>query len=143
VSTIREINPAETHLAYLAMRELRPHLQSLDEFVSRVNRDQRPEGYRLVGAFEDGIEEAVAALGCRIQHRLAYGSTLYVDDLSTREAYRRRGYGARLMKWALVEARRLGCDELHLDSGHQRHDAHRLYLNQGMHISSHHFRRVV
>jgi hypothetical protein len=45
------------------------------------------------------------------------------------------------MGWLLAEARRLGCDELHLDSGvgADRTDAHRLYLNQGMRISAHHF----
>jgi hypothetical protein len=33
----------------------------------------------------------------------------------------------------------LGCDAIHLDSGHQRHDAHRLYLQKKFRIASHHF----
>jgi GNAT superfamily N-acetyltransferase len=143
MATIRELGDDETHLAYFAMQELRPHLRSLEEFVHRVNLDQRPEGYRLAGAFEEGAEEAVAAIGFRPIHHLAYGCCLYVDDLVTRETYRGRGHGTRLMELALAEAHRLGCDELHLDSGPQRHDAHRLYLNQRMHISAHHFRRVL
>jgi hypothetical protein len=42
------------------------------------------------------------------------------------------------------EARRLGCDRIHLDSGVglERADAHRLYMNAGMAISSHHFARL-
>jgi GNAT superfamily N-acetyltransferase len=125
------------------MRELRPRLDSLTTFVSQVNHDQRPEGYRLAGSFEEDSEEAVAAIGFRLTHHLAYGYRLCIDDLITCEAYRGRGHGSRLMEWVLGEAYRLGCVELHLDSGPQRHDAHRLYLNQDMHISAFHFRRVL
>jgi hypothetical protein len=47
------------------------------------------------------------------------------------------------MDWMIDEAKRLYCDELHLDSGvgPDRADAHRLYLNKRMRISSHHFSR--
>jgi hypothetical protein len=45
----------------------------------------------------------------------------------------------------IEEARRLGCGEFHLDSGvgPDRTDAHRLYFNKRMRISSHHFSRSV
>jgi hypothetical protein len=47
------------------------------------------------------------------------------------------------MRWCLDEAARLGCDELHLDSGvgPEREDAHRLYFNAGLRITSYHFAR--
>jgi hypothetical protein len=50
-----------------------------------------------------------------------------------------------LLDWLLEEAARLGCDQLHLDSGVglDRAGAHRLYLNAGMVIASHHFARRV
>lgn len=43
------------------------------------------------------------------------------------------------------EATRLGCGQLHLDSGVgiDRADAHRLYMNAGLVISAHHFARYV
>lgn len=141
MATIRELGPQETHLAYLAIRELRPHLDALDAFVRQVNEEQRPEGYRLLGSFEDGIEEAAAVAGFRTGHMLSRGFYLYVDDLGTRAAFRRRGHGAGLMEWLIAEGRRLGCVRLHLDSGVHRHDAHRLYLNQGLDITAHHFHR--
>ncbi|MGO8949984.1 MAG: hypothetical protein ACLQUY_20475 [Ktedonobacterales bacterium] len=53
MATIRELGTPETFLAYPAMLELRPHLGSPDEFVQLVNQEQRPEGYRLVGSFEE------------------------------------------------------------------------------------------
>jgi GNAT superfamily N-acetyltransferase len=141
MATIRELGPQETHLAYPAALELRPHLSSLEAFVKQVNLEQRPEGYRLIGSFEDGVEDAAAIAGFRTGHMLSRGYYLYIDDLSTRAAFRRRGHGAGLMQWVIDEARRLECVRLHLDSGVHRHDAHRLYLNQGMDITAHHFHR--
>ncbi|HLV98895.1 MAG TPA: GNAT family N-acetyltransferase [Ktedonobacterales bacterium] len=141
MATIRELGPAETHLAYPAALELRPHLSSLEAFVQQVNEDQRPEGYRLLGSFEDGVEDAAAIAGFRTGHMLSRGHFLYIDDLGTRAAFRRRGHGAGLMEWVIAEAQRLGCVRLHLDSGVHRHDAHRLYLNQRMDIMAHHFYR--
>jgi kynurenine formamidase len=50
-----------------------------------------------------------------------------------------------LLDWLIDEGKRLGCDQFHLDSGVgiDRADAHRLYLNAGMVISTHHFARYV
>jgi GNAT superfamily N-acetyltransferase len=122
------------------MRELRTHRDDEAAFVRRVDEVQRPDGYRIVGAFEDdGSVTAVA--GFRLIHNLAWGDVIYVDDLSTLPAARRSGHGRALLEWCAEEARRLKCDALHLDSGVEanRADAHRLYLNTGMRISAHHF----
>jgi GNAT superfamily N-acetyltransferase len=142
----RELSPEETHLAFAALRELRPHVASVEEFVERVNGAQRSEGYRLVGSFADGAEPgapAVAASGFRRLHNLAWGDLLYIDDLVTKEAHRGRGHAHRLLDWVVSEARRLGCRAVHLDSAPHRHTAHRLYLNEGYTISSFHFSREV
>ncbi len=138
---IRELHQRETALAFPALRELRTHLASVDDFVHRVDQGQRPEGYRLVGAFEAGEEAAVAVAGFRSGTSLAWGRYLYVDDLVTRAAFRSRGHAGTLVDWLVDEARRLGCAQLHLDSGTQRHDAHRFYLDQGLHIPGFHFAR--
>jgi GNAT superfamily N-acetyltransferase len=138
---IREITPPDTGRAFLAMKELRTHLSDEAEFVRLVDEVQRPEGYRLVGAFED--DGAVAVAGFRTGNNLAWGRFLYVDDLSTRPDFRRRGYGRALLVWLAREAARLGCEQVHLDSGVglERAEAHRVYLNAGFVISSHHFAR--
>jgi len=141
----RELTAAETHLAFEALRVLRPHVASAEEFVDRVNRAQRPEGYRLVGSFAsddaDGAGEPVAAAGFRRLHTLAWGDILYIDDLVTMESHRGQGHAQRLLDWVLTEARRLGCAGVHLDSAPHRHAAHRLYLNEGFQIASFHFSR--
>jgi GNAT superfamily N-acetyltransferase len=140
---LREIVPPDTALAFRAVRVLRPHFADEAAFVDRVDEVQRAEGYRLVGVFEDGTPHAVAVAGFRIGHLLAWGRFLYVDDLSTLPEARRRGYGRQLLDWLAEEAERLGCEQLHLDSGvgPTRTDAHRLYFNTGLEITSFHFAR--
>lgn len=141
MTTIRELHPHETGLAYTTIVELRPHLTSYEGFVSQVNERQRPEGYRLVGSFEEGVEEPVAVAGFRLTHHLSWGRCMYVDDLITRSDFRGRGHAGRLFAWLYEEAARLGCEQFHLDSGFQRLDAHRFYHNQGMNITAFHFKR--
>ena len=121
--------------AYVVMSQLRPHI-SREQFVPRVRRQQE-QGYLLAVA-RDG-EQVVAAAGFRILVSLAWGKFLYVDDLSTDTANRSRGFGKQLLDWLIDYARREGCDQLHLDSGVHRFDAHRFYLRERMRISSHHF----
>jgi GNAT superfamily N-acetyltransferase len=138
---MRELAPPETHLAFDAMRELRPHLVSVDDFVARVNEAQRAEGYRLVASFAG--QAVVAAGGFRRLHTLAWGDLIYIDDLVTRESHRGQGHAHRLLEWIHAEASRLGCEQIHLDSAPHRHPAHRLYLTERFHISSFHFSRDV
>lgn len=127
------------------MLELRPHIGSSADFARRVDDVQRAEGYRVVASFDEDPEQAAAVAGFRVLDYLAWGHTLYCDDLSTRQMFRGRGHAGRLLDWMIDEAGRLGCGEFHLDSGVQadRENAHRLYFNKRMRISSYHFSRRV
>jgi GNAT superfamily N-acetyltransferase len=142
---IRELLAPETGLAFHAMRGLRTDLANEASFVRQVDEVQRAEGYRLIGAFEEGVATAVATAGFRVGHHLAWGHFLYVADLATLPEARRRGHARALLEWLLEEADRLGCEQFRLESGVgiERADAHRLYLNTGMVISAHHFARGV
>lgn len=142
---IRELLPPGTGLAFEAMRELRTDLDDKQSFVRRVDEVQRAEGYRLIAAFETRASEPSAVAGFRVCNSLAWGHYVYVDDLSTRSTERRRGHARALLDWLAEEGERLGCDQLHLDSGVgiDRADAHRLYMNTGLVISAHHFARYV
>jgi len=121
---------------YKVMRQLRPHLPSEQAFVSQVQR-QIEEGYRL--AFIQADRQVKALAGFRLLEFLAWGKVLYIDDLVSDTATRNKGYGSKVLKWVMDEARKAKCDQVHLDSGPQRHDAHRLYLNHGFKIIGHHF----
>ena len=124
----------ELERAFFVFTHLRPHLD-LATFVQRV-RAQRAEGYKIIYCERDG--EIVSAAGYRVSSFLAWGKILYIDDLVTHPERKRLGMGGALLDWLIGEAKRLGCDGVHLDTGFARHDAHRLYLNKGFRLTSHH-----
>ena len=140
---VREIPEGETEVAARALLELRPQCAPASNLADLVDRLQRPEGYRLVGSFEDGERDAAAVGGFKIAHMLAWGRYLYVDDLVTAADRRRRGHADRVFEWLLEEARRNECDSFHLDSGviPERADAHRFYFRHRLRISSYHFEK--
>ena len=64
---------------------------------------------------------------------------IYIDDLCTLPEARGKGHGKALLKYVREHAEKEELQSVHLDSGHHRHNAHRLYLNFGFKITSHHF----
>ena len=135
MKVIQAVTDSEISACYPVLKILRPHLEESD-FLAKVRR-QETEGYHLAFIRE---QEAVASVaGFRIQEFLAWGKVLYVDDLITDPKMRGRGFAGSLLDWLIAHARVMGCDEVHLDSGYQRLDAHRLYLNKGLSLNCHHF----
>lgn len=117
-----------------AFAALRPHL-SRDGFLSQIRR-QEAQGYQVLALAHDGAVKSVA--GFRQAEFLAWGRIIYIDDLSTLPACRGHGFASSLLDWLSAHAREQGCCAVHLDSGYARHAAHRLYLNKGFELSSHH-----
>jgi GNAT superfamily N-acetyltransferase len=118
------------------LQELRPHLDAAS--FRAVHAEGEPQGYRFLAAFDDD-ERCLGVAGWRIVATAFVGRKLYVDDLVTASAARSTGVGKALLDELERRARDAGCAVLDLDSGVQRHDAHRFYLRERMHISSHHF----
>lgn len=139
IGSSQEIHQASTKEqlkeCYPIALQLRPHLEE-QSFIEQVQR-QIADGYQLIYIKEDGTVRALA--GFRFLEFLAWGKVLYIDDLITDTASRGRGYGSQLLKWIIEQAQEQNCDQVHLDSGPQRHNAHRLYLNHGFKLNSHHF----
>lgn len=129
----------EIENCYPVIQELRPELKDKTAFTHQIQR-QFLEGYVLVYLLDQN--EVAACMGYRFLETLAWGKILYIDDLITRAKSRKKGLAGFLMDYALDEARKKQCAQLHLDSGHHRHDAHRLYLNKGLMISCHHLARI-
>jgi GNAT superfamily N-acetyltransferase len=118
---------------------LRPHLTA-NEFIPTLKEMMR-EGYQLAFIEENGT--AVAAIGYRYLQYLYNGKHIYIDDLSTLPAARGKGYAGKLLDFVEAEAKAKGYKAVTLDSGYQRLDAHRLYLNKGFVLSSHHFSKTL
>ena len=129
--------PEEIRRCHPVMLELRPPFQDPEQFVERVLRQQK-QGYLLAFLESEGDVRAVA--GYRFLESLFSEKFLYVDDLVTRESSRSLGFGGDLLDWLIEQARVHGCENLELDSGVQRFDAHRFYFSKRMSISSYHFR---
>ena len=125
----------EITACYPVMQQLRPHITG-EEFLPRV-REQQQSGYQLAYIGDEG--EVVAVAGFRLGLNLAWGRFLYVDDLITLPQQRSKGYGKQLLQWLHGYALEHGCEQLHLDSGVQRLEAHRFYLREGMTKASYHF----
>ena len=125
----------EITACFPVMWELRPHI-SEEDFISRI-RAQEKTGFIM--AFVEESSGPVAVAGFRIDHNLAWGKFLYVDDLVSLPDQRSRGYGGALLTWLAERAARENCQQLHLDSGLQREHAHRFYEREGMEKAGYHF----
>ncbi len=117
------------------LSQLRPHIEQ-ESFLEQLRRQQR-NGYQLAFIKVDG--QVVAVAGFCVSESFASGQSLYVYDLVVDEAVRSQKYGRCIFDWLIEYAKFHGCEKLHLDSGVQRFDAHRFYLQQRMKIASHHF----
>jgi len=119
-----------------AIGALRPTLTK--ERYLELMVSMKIQGYQLLFVEEnDGFVPAI--LGFRYLTMLYCGNIIYIDDLSTLPEARGKGYGNHLLDFVINLAHDKNLDGVHLDSGHQRFDAHRLYLNKKFNITSHHF----
>lgn len=138
---LREIEAPETASAFAALSILRPMLTDVNRFVEQVNNLQRPQGYRLLGIFEEGKNSAVAVCGFRVAVDLVSGVHIRLDDIVTIPQSRGRGYAARLLAEVAAIARKEGVTQIQINSnvGSDRTDARRLYFRHGFDITGHHF----
>ncbi len=119
------------------------------EAVHRQLRSALPPDYsdKMRRVFSDGGRMCVAArsevvLGVavyRVFEDTMGGRQLFVDDLVTESSERSTGVGQALLSHLDEVARSAGCWVLTLDSGTQRHRAHKFYFREGMQIVSLHF----
>ena len=90
--------------------------EQAEEIESRLSEfDEKYLTYRMDGSIRIGIEEdgkLIAGLdACITAFRILYVSTVFVD-----EAYRRKGYGARLIREMEKRAAAMGVNTIRLDT---------------------------
>jgi GNAT superfamily N-acetyltransferase len=120
--------------------------------AERVHRQLRTDlaaGYaaKMKRVFAGGARMCVAAEGTvvtgvavyRIYENTFNGRQLYVDDLVTDAKRRSTGVGRALLTHLERKARAANLDNLALDSGTQRQQAHKFYFREGMVVTSFHF----
>lgn len=129
---------AEILATYDAMKSLRPTVKRADYL--RLVRVQQDEVHYQLAFLRCPEGEVVSVAGFRLCRSLGWGRFLYVDDLSTKEGSRSKGFGMRVFRWLVDYARRKACQEIRLDSAVTRHAAHRFYLRERMDIACFNFR---
>lgn len=122
-----------------AMSLLRPMLVQAD-FVSLIKLMQR-DGYTLLYIAED--ENVVAVAGYRVYTMLYCGKMLYIEDLSTVERSRGKGYASMLLDHLRQLAVQGNCQSIQLDSGPSRTIAHKLYYRENFTINAFHFSKTL
>lgn len=122
-----------------ALYALRPMLQP-ELFVDQIKEMQK-EGYILLYIIDD--HKVVSIAGYRIYSMLYCGKILYIDDLSTLESARGKGYASALLNHLYEVAAKNDCKAVHLDSGHIRTVAHKLYFKEDFTISAFHFSKPI
>ena len=126
-------------LCWEVIHELRPHLLQ-SEFLALI-RKLMQDKFTMIFVEEDG--KAISAACFVVGVKLHRGKFIYIDDLSTLPFHRGKGLGTILLDWIFDYAEKNNFEQVHLDSGVQRFDAHRLYLKYGFNITSHHFVKVL
>lgn len=123
-----------------AVLALRPQFAA-EQALEQIRFQQTEDRYVLAFIDLGDNADAPAAIGYRIMHLLHSGKTLYIDDLSTLPEGRGKGYASALLDFVVGQAQQANCQTVSLDSGQNpaRYAAHRLYLNKGFNITSHHF----
>lgn len=127
---------AEIARCHPLMRQLRPRLESVEQFIE-IYRRQVVAGYRLLVRWSG--ETPVALAGYRISENLFHGQHIYIDDLISDTASRNLGNGRALLEFLKNEAKCLGCTQLVLDTAVSNLTAQRLYQNFGMAAEVLHF----
>jgi ribosomal protein S18 acetylase RimI-like enzyme len=122
-------NEADVTACFYVMRQLRPQLHTPADLLARV-ATQRTQGYRLLAAWEDG--KPVALAGYRHLDNMIHGHFIYVDDLVTDPAVRRRGIGERLLDELRTLGRAERCNRLVLDTALTNGLAQRFYGRLGL-----------
>ena len=132
------VSPEGLRMAEAVHRQLRPHLPP--NYAGKMAA-VFANGGRMAIVVEN--DTAVSVAVWRLIENTADGRRVYVDDLVSDEQRRSQGSGKLLLDWLESQAVALGCDALTLDSGVQRHRAHRFYFREGMSISSYRFGKTL
>ena len=137
-----EIQPlatdADIEACLPVLRQLRPTLNA--EGIGAYLRRLTAGGASFVAARRDG--RIVAVAGFRVLERIARDKQVFfVTDLVTDASQRSAGVGKALLAWLADEGRRLGCDEIALDTNLHRQGAQDFYLRERFAITAFHFTR--
>lgn len=103
-----------------------PAMQDALEYINSLN-----DGGMVVVAELEG--RIVATCQVVVYHNLVRAPKVKaeIDSVVVEEAYRGRGLGKAMMRWAMMELERRGCAKIIVATSYSREVAHRLYSSMG------------
>lgn len=140
VSQLRELKPAEISSAFAALHLLHPNIRDITQFQELVTI-QQAEGYRLLGVFEEGKQNAVTVCGFRIVTNFTAGRHLLIDDLASHHLAVHDDQISQILKALKAIGLKEQCKCIHADSSVSSNNTnmHHLYLKHGFILTSHKF----
>lgn len=125
----------EIKYCYKMMHQIREDLS--EKALQKMISEQIKNGYQLAYVLHN--EQVICVAGFTIGQKLSIGKHLYIDDFVTDKSVKSTDAGKALLDFIKIYAKQQECKSIHLDSSVDRHDAHKFYLSQDLHIVSHHF----
>ena len=125
----------EIKYCYKMMHQVREDLS--DKALHKMISDQIKNGYQLAYVLLEN--QVICVAGFTIGQKLSLGKHIYIDDFITDKSLNSNDAGKALLDFIKIYAKQQDCKSIQLDSSVDRHDAHKFYLNEDMHIVSHHF----
>jgi hypothetical protein len=116
---VREIRPPDTQAAFPVIAEAYgvsadDPKRGLEQFVDRVDRELRPDGYRVAGTFPPRSVTATGVAGFRLVRSNALGDHLWVDDFLATGPGPEAEF-TQLLIFLDREARKLGVLQIHVE----------------------------
>ena len=116
--------------------QLRP-VYTAETLQAQIKKQQDKHDFQI--AYLEKENKVLSVAGFVIVEKLAWGKSLYIDDLVTDENSRSQGSGKAMIDWLKQFAQQNNCTQLHLDSRIEREHAHRFYEREGFKKASYHF----
>lgn len=140
VSQLRELKPAEISSAFAALHMLHPDIRDITQFQELVTI-QQAEGYRLLGIFEEGKQNAVTVCGFRIVTNFTAGRHLHIDDLASYHLPVQDHQISQILDALKAIGLKEQCKCIHADSSvsSDNTNMHHLYLKHGFILTCHKF----
>jgi hypothetical protein len=140
VNQLRELTPVETTSAFAALHLLHSNIRDITQFQELV-LIQQAEGYRLLGIFEEGKQNAVTVCGFRIVTNFVAGRHLHIDDLASHHSPIADEQVSQIFAALKSIADKENCNSIHADLSisSDNNNMHHLYLKHGFTLCSHKF----
>lgn len=140
ITSLRELTPGEDTAAFPALHRLHTYIRGIGQFQELI-QTQRAEGYRLLGIFEEGKQNAVTICGFRIQTTLIAGKHLNIEDFGSYHQPIADSHIHTILTELKKIAHQEHCTSIHANSSvaTDSNNIHHLYLKHGFTLNSHLF----